>query len=87
MFIFFRKNRALLFVVIFIIGLSLVFTSIIQLNNLFVRKDFVDAYSYVAEIPFPAMITLIGGIIFLTLAYVGWRKYIGEKRKRRDKIN
>lgn len=67
--------------------MSLISISIIQLNNSYAKRDTVNAYSYVTDIPFPTMIMLIGGVIFLTLSYVSWRKYRGEKRKRRDKIN
>ncbi|HLS66603.1 MAG TPA: sporulation protein YpjB [Pseudogracilibacillus sp.] len=67
--------------------MSLIFISIIQMNDSYANRDVVDTYSYVTDIPFPAMITLIGGVIFVTLSYVSWRKYKGERKKRRDKIN
>jgi len=38
------------------------------------------------EISFFSLILLIGGLIIVTLSYVAWKKYKGQKLKHKKKI-
>ena len=54
----------------------------IQLTTIDAKEALDDEILASSVIPFYWMILLIGGLIVLTLAYVSFRKYRGQKRKK-----
>lgn len=80
----FPKNE-LLFISIFVISVCTIMVSIIQLKLVYAKEERIEDYVYFTFVPYYWMIVLIGGIIMLTLSYVGWKKYKAEEKKERKK--
>ncbi|MBP1949578.1 sporulation protein YpjB [Virgibacillus litoralis] len=51
-----------------------------------VKNQFIMSSNNNAEMmPFYWMVTIVGGCIAVTLTYVSWRKYKGEKKKQSER--
>lgn len=87
--IYLLKHKLLLNFCCFVIGVIFIVVSLIQINKAYAKVEQVEDYLVSSTIPFYWMIMLIGGIIIITLSYVSWRKYLGEKKskQKRDSIN
>lgn len=83
------KHKLLLNFLFFVIGVIFIVVSLIQINRAYAKVEQAEDYFIASSIPFYWMIMLIGGIIIITLSYVSWRKYQGEKKskQKRDSIN
>lgn len=83
------KHKLLLNFCCFVIGVIFIVVSLIQINKAYAKVEQAEDYLVSSTIPFYWMILLIGGIIIITLSYVSWRKYLGEKKskQKRDSIN
>ncbi|WP_284141304.1 MULTISPECIES: sporulation protein YpjB [unclassified Virgibacillus] len=65
----------------FIIG---IFTIVISENKLYAQSIEEDTKESSGMIPLFWIIIIVGGCIALTLSYVSWRKYKGEKNKQKQ---
>lgn len=85
----FFKQKFIIYLSFFAIGVIIILVSLIQINKAYAKIEQHEDYFVGSAIPFYWMIMLIGGIIIITLSYVSWRKYKGEKKssKKRDTIN
>jgi uncharacterized membrane protein len=82
------RNK-LLFIFFLLIGVIFIIFGVIQLNAVYADSHLEDQFFVPGIVPFYWMIILIGGIIIITLIYVGIRKFIGQKQRdsqrKRDK--
>lgn len=88
----FFKQKFIIYLSFFAIGVIIILVSLIQINKAYAKIAKIEQHEdyFVGNaIPFYWMIMLIGGIIIITLSYVSWRKYKGEKKnsQKRDTIN
>ncbi len=85
----FFKQKFIIYLSFFAIGVIIILVSLIQINKAYAKIEQHEDYFVGNAIPFYWMIMLIGGIIIITLSYVSWRKYKGEKKnsQKRDTIN
>lgn len=67
------------------IGFICVLFGIVQFSRTHVVDEARDSLLIAGFIPFYWMVLLVGGLILLTLVYVGIRKFIGQKRRGKNR--
>ncbi|MFD2133278.1 sporulation protein YpjB [Pseudogracilibacillus auburnensis] len=78
----------MLFICTLVIGVIIILFSLIQLNHAYANVGQREEHYSIIIVPFYWLILIIGGIIMITLSYVSWRKYRGDKkRKKKQKPN
>jgi len=80
------KNKFFLFTCS-VIGVILISISIVKIGGTFTKIENTNELYVSSIVPFYWMITLIGGIIMITLTYVSWRKYKGQKQQKKRDVN
>lgn len=83
--IYMFKNKLVLFVCAFLIGIIFILFSVIKLNYVYATEQLTNDHYTVSIVPFYWMILIIGGLIIVTLSYVSWRKYKGDKKSRQKR--
>ena|SRR5690625_3802203 len=79
------KSKITLYISFHLIGIIIILLSLFQINEAYAKVEASDEIYATSIVPFYWMIMLIGGIIIITLSYVGWRKYKGDQKKRRKR--
>jgi len=68
------------------IGVILILFGLIQINKTYAKVEQQEEMYISSFVPFYWMIMLIGGVIIVTLSYVSWRKYKGQKQEQKKRL-